>query len=126
MTRGRVVGLDHVNVTTPAELADEVVAWYRDVLELRPAAKPEGTRSAGAWFAAGAGQVHVSVDPHNPPKTAHYALEVDGFAAVVERLRAAGCHVEQATTIPGRRRCYTRDPAGNRIEILAYDDRGSR
>jgi YD repeat-containing protein len=24
--------------------------------------------------------------------------------------------------IPGRRRCYTRDPAGNRIEIVTYDE----
>ena len=124
MTRGRVVRLDHVNVTTPEELEDDVLTWYREVLGLEPVGKPEGTRSAGAWFAAGDAQVHVSVDPHNPPKTAHLALEVDDCAAVVERLRVAGCHVEQATEIPGRRRCYTRDPAGNRVEILAYEQGG--
>jgi catechol 2,3-dioxygenase-like lactoylglutathione lyase family enzyme len=63
----------------------------------------------------------VSLDDHNPPKQAHFGLVVDDFHAIVEDLRASGCHIEQASTIPGRHRCYTRDPAGNRIEIMALD-----
>ena len=41
---------------------------------------------------------------------------------IVERLRGAGCHIEQAGRIPGRRRFYTRDPAGNRLEIITMED----
>lgn len=116
-----VFGVDHVNVTAPDELMSETITWYRDCLGLKEIEKPEGTHDAGGWFEAGDQEVHVSLDVHNPPKQAHFGLVVDDFAAIVEGLRASGCHIEQAAAIPGRRRCYTRDPAGNRIEIVAFD-----
>jgi catechol 2,3-dioxygenase-like lactoylglutathione lyase family enzyme len=118
----KVLGMDHVTVTTPDELAEEVVGWYRDVLELEQLDKPEGSRPGGAWFRAGSQEIHVSLDPHNPPRAAHFSLMVEDLDAVVSRLRDAGCHIEQARPIPGRRRCFTRDPAGNSIEIVAFDD----
>jgi catechol 2,3-dioxygenase-like lactoylglutathione lyase family enzyme len=116
------VALDHVNVTSPEELEDEVKTWYRDTLGMEPIDKPSGTRDGGAWFRAGDHEVHVSIDEHNPPKTAHFGLVVQGYDAIIERLRAAGCHIEQAREIPGRHRFYTRDPAGNRIEIMSFDN----
>ncbi|MFP5352784.1 MAG: VOC family protein [Actinomycetota bacterium] len=118
----RVLGLDHVNVTTPEELEAEVVDWYANCLGLIQIKKPEGTRPRGAWFEAGPQQLHISVDEHNPPQTAHLGLVVDELDAVIERLRGAGCHIEQASAIPGRRRFYTRDPAGNRIELAVVDE----
>jgi catechol 2,3-dioxygenase-like lactoylglutathione lyase family enzyme len=116
-----ILGLDHVDVTCPAELEADVVAWYRDILGLEELHKPEGTRPTGAWFKAGAQEVHVSIDEHNPPKTAHFGLAVDSFAEVVKTLRENGCHIEQAGLIPGRQRCYSRDPAGNRIEFVYFE-----
>ena len=116
-----VVGVDHVQVTAPDELVDETCDWYRSCLGLPEMTKPEGTRPVGAWFRAGSQEVHVGVDEHNPHKTAHFGLVVTDFGAVVERLRGSGCHIEQASSIPGRHRCYTRDPAGNRIEIVSFD-----
>ena len=113
----KVLRLDHVNVTYPEELEKEVLSWYEESLGLERVDKPEGTRPAGAWFRAGDQEIHLSLDEHNPPKTAHMGLVVDDFDAVISSLREAGCHIEQASAIPGRRRCYTRDPAGNRIEI---------
>ena len=118
----KVVALEHVSVTSPADLEEEVVAWYRDLLGLEEMDKPEGTRSKGAWFRIGEQQVHITIDEHNPSREAHFGLVVDDFGDVVERLRAAGCHIEQASPIPGRKRFYTRDPAGNRIEIITMVD----
>ena len=117
-----VLGIDHVTVTAPQELESEVVGWYEQCLGLRQVDKPDGTRAQGAWFQIGAQQLHVSVDEHNPNKTAHVGLVVDDFRLVIERLRAAKCHIEQATEIPGRHRFFTRDPAGNQLEILSYDE----
>ena len=117
-----VVGFDHVAITAPEELLDDVLDWYSRCLELDRIEKPEGTRPGGGWFRAGPQEVHVMVDPHNPPRTAHFGVIVNDFAGLVEGLRAAGSHIEQASAIPGRHRCYTRDPAGNRIEIVAYDE----
>ena len=117
----KVLALEHVSVTSPEDLEDEVVAWYRDCLGLQEMDKPEGTREKGAWFSIGDQQVHVTIDEHNPPKISHFGLIVDDFAEIVERLRGAGCHLEQADPIPGRRRFYTRDPAGNRVEIISIE-----
>ncbi len=118
----RVLGLDHVNVTAPEELESEVVEWYQSCLGLTRIRKPDGTRPKGAWFELGAQELHVSVDAHNPHQVAHLGLLVDDFESVVARLRDSGCHLEQASSIPGRRRCYTRDPAGNRIEIAFIEE----
>jgi catechol 2,3-dioxygenase-like lactoylglutathione lyase family enzyme len=119
----KVIALEHVAVTAPEELEEEVISWYEEALGLDPLEKPAGTRSGGGWFRAGDQQVHVSIDEHNPPKTAHFGLVVDDFDDVLARLRELGCHVEQAGgAIPGRKRFYTRDPAGNRIEIITITD----
>ena len=121
----RFSGIDHVNVTAPEELIEDVLAWYSNTLGLTEIAKPGGTSNRGAWFSAGSQEVHVSIDPHNPPHSSHFGLVVDDFETVVETLRRAGCHIEQASTIPGRRRFFTRDPAGNNIEIMSFDDQES-
>ena len=118
----KVILLEHVSVTCPEDLENEVTTWYRDLLGLNEMEKPAGTRSKGAWFQIGDQQIHVTIDEHNPPKVSHFGLVIDDFAEAVERLRSAGCHIEQASAIPGRRRCYTRDPAGNRIEIISLED----
>ncbi len=115
-----VTGLDHVSITTPEELEQEVLKWYESVFELTRATKPEGTRSKGGWFQIGDVQLHLTVDEHNPPRISHYCLVVSDFDLTIERLRSANCHIEQAAAIPGRKRFYTRDPAGNRIEVTAY------
>lgn len=117
----KVIGLDHVNVTTPEELEKEVVEWYESCLGLERLDKPAGTSVSGAWFQAGDQQVHISIDEHNPPKQAHFSLVVTDFNGVIECMRDAGCHIEQAREIPGRHRFFTRDPAGNRIEIMSLD-----
>jgi catechol 2,3-dioxygenase-like lactoylglutathione lyase family enzyme len=122
MTALRITAVDHVTVTAPEELADHVVTWYREVLGLQEVDQPEGAGAGGGWLKAGEQQVHVSVAPQNPPEKAHFCLVVEDFDAAVEGLRAARCHIEQARAIPGRRRFFTRDPAGNRIEIMAWGE----
>ena len=121
MTEGGVLSLEHVTVTTPEELEEEVLGWYTDVLGLSRVEKPDGAKPEGGWFQVGDKQIHVLLDPHNPPKSAHFCLRVTDFDAFVANLRAHNCHIEQARELPGRKRCFTRDPAGNSIEIVAFD-----
>ena len=47
----------------------------------------------------------------------HFALRVDDLAAMRDRLRQDGARFEEATPIPGWRRCYVFDPFGNKIEL---------
>ncbi len=118
----KVVALEHVSITSPEELLDDVLEWYEQRLGLERIEKREGTRLAGGWFRAGDSQIHVTLDEHNPPKKAHFGIVVDDFGDIVDTLRTAGCHIEQASKIPGRRRFYTRDPAGNRLEIITFEE----
>ncbi len=120
--RPRVLGIEHVTVTTPEELVEEVQRWYEDTLGLTVVANPNGSR--GGRFQVGSQELHLLIDPHNPPKTAHFSLQVEDFEESVASLRARGCHIEQASEIPGRKRCFTRDPAGNSIEIVALEEDG--
>jgi catechol 2,3-dioxygenase-like lactoylglutathione lyase family enzyme len=113
--------VDHVHITAPEELEEDVIRWYVECLGLERVQKPDGTQPRGAWFRIGEQEIHISRDQRNPPHLSHFGVEVDDIEAVVRTLREAGCHIEQASTIPGRRRFYTRDPAGNRIEFLTYD-----
>ena len=117
----KVLALEHVSITSPEDLEDDVVSWYRDTLGLEQMDKLEGARDKGAWFRIGDQQVHVQVDEHNPPKVSHFGLVVDDFEEVVSRLRAGGHHIEQARPMSGRKRFFTRDPAGNRIEIIKIE-----
>jgi len=114
-------GLDHVTITAPEELEKEVLEFYGNLMGLERLEQPEGTGSPDAWFALGDVQLHVSRDSHNPPPTAHFAVTVVDFDAAVARLRDSGYHIEQAYPVPGTRRLYTRDPAGNQVEIVGYD-----
>jgi catechol 2,3-dioxygenase-like lactoylglutathione lyase family enzyme len=116
-----VTGVDHVNVTTPAELEEDVLSFYETCLGLERIKKPIGTRPSGAWFRAGSAEIHVSIDEHNPQRDSHFGLVVSNFDATVEHIRDAGCHIEQAHPIPGRERCFIRDPAGNLVELIAYE-----
>jgi catechol 2,3-dioxygenase-like lactoylglutathione lyase family enzyme len=117
----RVLGIEHVTVTTPEELVEEVRAWYSDTLGLTVIDNPSGR---GGRFQVGSQELHLLLDPHNPPKSAHFCLQVEDFDSFVASLRANGCHIEQARAVPGRRRCFTRDPAGNSIEIVALQGDG--
>ena len=116
-----VLGVNHVTVTAPEDLENETLQWYDSCLGLERIDKPDGLREQGGWFRAGDQEVHVSIDEHNPHHRAHFALVISDFDEIVERLRDANCHIEQARPLPGRRRCYTRDPAGNRIELMTFE-----
>ena len=113
----RFTGVDHVDITAPEELAEETTAWYRDRLGLEQL----DSDRAGGRFAVGDQELHITLDPHNPSEKAHFCLLVENFEAIVAALREAGSHIEQARQIRGRRRFYTRDPAGNRLEIASIE-----
>jgi catechol 2,3-dioxygenase-like lactoylglutathione lyase family enzyme len=124
MTRVGVDGLDHVQVAAPPGCEREARSFYGELLGLRELSKPEGLRGGGGvWFAAGAQELHVGVaEDFAPARKAHPGLRVDSDAALdalAGALTTAGAAVEWDDRIPGRRRFFTSDPWGNRIELLA-------
>ena len=67
---------------------------------------------------ASAGSVEADF---RPARKAHPGIEVGDVDAVAARAEAAGHRVEWDDLLPGRRRFYTDDPFGNRIEVLSRE-----
>jgi catechol 2,3-dioxygenase-like lactoylglutathione lyase family enzyme len=112
--------LHHVNVVVPPGGTDAVLGFYADVLGLRQVPKPtEGVEQTGAWFDIDdVTQVHISERPGERHPQSHFGLVVDDFDDVRARIDAAGAPWEDQAQIFGGRRGFTRDPQGNRVEIL--------
>jgi catechol 2,3-dioxygenase-like lactoylglutathione lyase family enzyme len=101
--------IHHVNVVVPPGETESVVSFYLDVLGLRRTAKPtEGVARSGAWF---------DIDGATHPQS-HFGLVVDDFDDVLRRVELSGAPWEEQPDIFGGRRGFTRDPAGNRVELL--------
>jgi predicted enzyme related to lactoylglutathione lyase len=94
--------------------------FYADVVGLEEIPRPETMGGTGAWFRAGEQELHVSEhEPFAPATKAHPAFEVDALDDLAARLEAAGATVQWDERLPGARRFYSFDPAGNRLEFLS-------
>ena len=116
-------GLDHVQVAAPPGCEREARGFYGRLLGLRELDKPEDLRAGGGvWFAVGSAELHVGVaEDFTPAGKAHPGLRVGSDAeldALAEVLVTAGADVHWDDRIAGRRRFFTADPWGNRIEVL--------
>ncbi len=120
---GAVRGLDHVQLAAPPGCEEQARRFFGGVLGLEEAEKPVALRArGGVWFSLGSGQqLHVGVEQEfAPARKAHPALRVSPgeLDAVAQRLAQAGAEVSWGAEIPGLRRFYTRDPWGNRLELI--------
>ena len=112
--------LQHVNVVVPPGATDAAVAFYTAVFSLERVPKPAGTETAsGAWLTlAGKQQIHLSERSGERHPDAHFAVVVDDFDGVLRRIAEADATWQAQAAVFGGRRGFTRDPAGNRIEVL--------
>jgi catechol 2,3-dioxygenase-like lactoylglutathione lyase family enzyme len=123
-----VKAIDHVQLAMPAGGEEEAIAFYQGLLGIPNVPKPKHLAGrGGCWFEdiddRGRGvRVHLGVDPEfRPARKAHPALEVEGLADLIRRLKDAGAEVtsgEGADGAIGRIQFYVDDPFGNRIELL--------
>lgn len=117
----KVIGIDHVQIAVPPEKEDAALAFYGNVLGLKRLSKPEGTGDTrGAWFDAGKTQLHVGIQEgeFRPATKAHPGLIVEDLVAAGATLEKAGVQTKPGSDIPGYRRFFAEDPAGNRLEFL--------
>jgi catechol 2,3-dioxygenase-like lactoylglutathione lyase family enzyme len=115
-----IIAVDHVQLAMPAGGEPEARAFYADLQGLPETPKPPHlARRGGAWFERDGVKIHLGVEADfRPARKAHPALLVDGLAALVERLRAAGHAVKEDEPLEGYDRVYVADPFGNRIELM--------
>ncbi|MFI0710645.1 VOC family protein [Streptomyces inhibens] len=115
-----ITGLDHIQLAAPPGTEDALRAYYAGVLGMTEIPKPPALAArGGCWFEAGTAQLHLGIDPdHRPSAKAHPGIRVHGIDALAARLTAAGAPVTWDDNLPGHRRFYSLDPAGNRLEFL--------
>jgi len=118
------LALDHVQVAAPTGGEGAARAFYGGLLGLAEVEKPPALAAeGGAWFVTATGLLNVGItEPFVPAAKAHPGLRAQTGAALdalAEALAAAGHPVEWDDRLPGHRRFYTRDPFGNRVELLA-------
>jgi catechol 2,3-dioxygenase-like lactoylglutathione lyase family enzyme len=113
--------LDHVQVIAPRGGTDEARRFYAGLLGLEEIERPATMGGTGAWFRAVTQELHVSEhEPFAPAIKAHPAFELDDaeLDELAAKLAAAGVDVTWDERLPGARRFYASDPAGNRLEFL--------
>lgn len=112
--------LQHVNVVVPPGGTDAAVAFYTAIFSLERVPKPVGSElHSGAWLTlSGNQQIHISERPGDRHPDAHFAVVVADFDGVLGRIAAAESSWQPQADVFGGRRGFTRDPAGNRIEVL--------
>jgi len=114
--------VDHVQLAIPPGAEPSCRAFFVDLLGMRELDKPPILAARGGlWLRAGDVEIHLGVeDAFRPACKAHPGLAVVDIAALAARIDAAGHLVRWADDdeMPGRRRFFTDDPVGNRLEFL--------
>ena len=102
--------------------AEKSRAFYKEVFGLKEIYRAsEGLSSnAGAWFALGDLQLHLSQRAAAKKNGQHFALVTEDFDGVMKRAAALGANIQEAQLLEGfRQRGFLADPDGNRIELLS-------
>lgn len=112
--------LDHVQIAIPAGGEDEARHFFGDLLGLLEIPKPREMQGrGGCWFELGDHQLHLGVDPDfRAARKAHVALRIGDLAGLERTLADEGYDVIAEAPLGGRRRLFSSDPFGNRIEFL--------
>jgi catechol 2,3-dioxygenase-like lactoylglutathione lyase family enzyme len=116
-----IIGIDHVQITVPANAVAEARAFYCGLLGLREVEKPASLEGRGGfWLQVGDRQVHVGTEEGvaRQATKAHVAYAVTEVAGWRARLAAAGMEILDGIPIPGHDRFEFRDPFGNRVELI--------
>ncbi|MBX2850790.1 MAG: VOC family protein [Phycisphaeraceae bacterium] len=116
--------LDHIQLAMPAGEEAQANAFFGGLLGMQEVQKPEPLRSrGGCWFVDGDTHLHVGVEePFSPQRKAHPAFLVEQLDDLAQRLEQAGYSIKWDAALPERKRFYTSDPFGNRIEFMNAGD----
>lgn len=115
-----IVGLNHANISTPR--LQETVAFFVDVLGLKPGPRPDFQGFDGAWLYVGDDAVLHIVErqearPHEGALD-HFSFSVANFEAALARLDAAGVrYVAQDIPSGFGRQAFLKDPNGVTVEL---------
>lgn len=109
--------LDHIQIAIPKGTEPEARAFWSGIVGLTEIDKPTALKlRGGCWFQLGSTELHLGVeDPFSPARKAHPGILTTEIEALAERIG----DVTWDTAIEGRKRFFTTDPFGNRLEFLS-------
>jgi hypothetical protein len=120
--------IDHINISAPMELLEEVRDFYCSAFDLSDGFRPNFSTN-GFWLYAGDEPIiHLSesLEHHGNSKQGyfdHFALRATGVGNVLERLNKIG--VEYSTShVPeiGLTQIFCKDPCGTGVEVNFIDE----
>ena len=116
------LSIDHVQLPFPVNKAAQVYQFYTERLGLKNFASIQSSRYR---FGLGGQWLDLVPSPNaTPVQAGHVALNVLDLPALRHRLLQAGHVLEETRALPGYRRFFINDPAGNRLEILEPEPDG--
>jgi hypothetical protein len=117
------LGLDHIQLAIPPGSEAECRAFWVGILDCAELEKPDALKARGGlWLQADGIEIHLGVQtPFIPAKKAHPAFIVINIDALSTKLT----NVKWDTAIPNRKRLFTTDPVGNRLEFIQQTQRAS-
>jgi catechol 2,3-dioxygenase-like lactoylglutathione lyase family enzyme len=112
--------LHHVAIEVTPEQAPGCRDFYR-LLGFVPVQPPPSLRDRALWLEHDGTQVHLLLapEPVTPPE-GHLAVVVEDYQRVIEALSQAGHSPQARAEHWGSPRAYVRDPAGHRVEVMAF------
>jgi len=117
----KVTRVHHVSVNTNGASVDDVAAFYREVLGLDDAARPDIPGIPGHWHALGGAQLHVvGAPPRGTPIDStghHFCVAVADLDAAIAELEDRGIEYQRAVQGRDTVQIWIADPAGNTIEL---------
>ena len=108
--------LDHIQLAIPSDTEDKARAFWTGQIGLAEMEKPQALVSRdGCWFKLGHQELHLGVqDPFVPATKAHPGFLTDDIDALAAKLE----NVRWDEALRDRRRFFTSDPFGNRLEFI--------
>jgi catechol 2,3-dioxygenase-like lactoylglutathione lyase family enzyme len=117
----KVTRFHHVSVNSNDAAIDDMVDFYRDVLGLADANRPDIPGIPGHWHAVGDAQLHLVGAPpsDNAIDTTghHYCVAVEDLDGAIRELEASGIEYVRGVQGEGTIQIWIADPAGNTIEL---------
>lgn len=119
--------IDHVSFRVSE--ADAVAcAGFYELLGFERVGPPAGLGERSLWLTRDGSSIHLmfkdkdgtTVDESPAPGAGHVAIVVERYEASLGALKAAGVAVEPRSEYWGSARSYTTDPAGHKVELMAF------
>lgn len=115
-----IEAIHHVQLTVPAASLEDAMKFYRDVLGLPLAPRPNDLGRHGYWFRVFDRDLHLGVEEgvNRHATRAHIGFKATDIAATRAKLEAIGIKTSVPEGMAGYERLHFRDPFGNMVELL--------